>query len=127
MRRMKVDDPAKLHEFMAKGSVDAEVPAQVKPQEGDVILEKSSANIFVDTPFETMLRNRGVQSVIFTGIATDVGVETSARDASARGFYPVVVRDGVSSMDREAHERSLLSLERIAVVADMKEVLAAAG
>jgi nicotinamidase-related amidase len=127
MRRMKVDDPAKLVGFMAKGTFDGEVSAGLTPHEGDVILEKSTSNIFVDTPFETMMRNRGVQTVIFTGIATDIGIETSARDAGARGFYPVVVRDGVSSTDREAHERSLQSLERIAVVADMKEIVAAVG
>jgi nicotinamidase-related amidase len=127
MRRMKVDDPAKLMGFMAKGTFDGEVPAAMTPHDGDILLDKSSANIFVDTPFETMMRNRGIQSLVFTGIATDIGIETSARDAGARGFYPVVVRDGVSSADREAHERSLKSLERVAIVADMKEVLAAVG
>jgi hypothetical protein len=70
---------------------------------------------------------RLLRSLVFTGIATDIGIETSAPDAGARGFYPVVVRDGASSMDREARERSLESLERVAIVADMKEILAAVG
>jgi nicotinamidase-related amidase len=127
MRRFKVDDPAKLTGFLAKGTVDAEISTAVTPHEGDVILDKTTANIFVDTPFETMMRNRGIQSIVFTGIATEMGIETSARDAAARGFYPVIVRDGVSSMDREAHERSLQSLERLAIVTDMKGILSAVG
>jgi nicotinamidase-related amidase len=127
MRRFHVDDPSKLGKFLAKGTPESEVPRELAPHENDIILEKTSANIFVGTPFETMMRNRGIQSIIFTGIATDMGVETSARDAGARGFYPVVVRDGVSSMDREAHDRSLLSLDRVAIVADMKDILSATG
>ncbi len=125
MRRFNVDDPAKLPGFLVKGTIDAEIPAAMTPHEGDIVLEKSTSNIFVDTPFETMMRNRGIQTLIFTGVATDVGVETSARDAGARGFYPVVVRDGVSSPDREAHERSLQNLERMAIVAEIKDILAA--
>ena len=91
----------------------------------DLVLEKSSANIFLGTRFETLMRLRGVQTLIFTGIATEAGIETSARDAAARGFFPVVVSDGVSSMDQAAHERSLLSLAKAAIVTDMAAIQAA--
>jgi len=61
----------------------------VKPQPGDLQIEKATANIFLGTNFELMMKNCGVKSLIFTGIATEMGVELSARDAAARGFYPV--------------------------------------
>ena len=48
-----------------------------------------------------MMKNRGVKSLIFTGIATEMGVELSARDAAARGFYPVIATDCVSSMNKD--------------------------
>jgi len=54
--------------------------------------------------------------LIFTGIATEFGIESSARDASNRGFFPVVVSDCVSSRDKEAHERSLKNLDKIVIV-----------
>jgi nicotinamidase-related amidase len=123
MRMYQVNDPSKLPVFMAPGSPDREIPEAVKPQPGDIQMEKTSPNIFLGTHFELMMKNRGVKSLIFTGIATEIGVEHSARDAAARGFYPVVVSDCVSSMNREGHERSLSNLARLALTADSKEIL----
>jgi nicotinamidase-related amidase len=116
MRRFNVDDVNKLPSFMAPGSQERMIPSAVEPKSSDVVLEKSSASIFLGTNFEFMLRNRGITTIIFAGIATEIGIESSARDASNRGFYPVVVSDCVSSMDREAHERSLKNMDKLFIV-----------
>ena len=116
MRRFNVDDVNKLPSFMAPGSQERMIPAAIEPKSGDVVLEKSFASIFLGTNFEFMLRNRGITTIIFAGIATEIGIESSARDASNRGFYPVVVSDCVSSMDREAHERSLKNMDKLFIV-----------
>ncbi|MGO9016456.1 MAG: isochorismatase family protein [Dissulfurispiraceae bacterium] len=50
-----------------------------------------------------------------------------SRDASNRGFYPVVVSDCVSSSDKEAHERSLKNLEKLAIVKQAAEILKSLG
>jgi nicotinamidase-related amidase len=125
MRRYGIKDPAKLPAFMAPGTPEREVPETVRPAGGDVVLEKPAASIFIGTNFENLLRARGIKTVIFTGIATEIGVESSARDASNRGFYPVVVSDCVSSMDKAAHERSLENMKRLAVVESSSAVLGA--
>jgi len=123
MRRFRVNSVGELPAFMAPGSKDREIPSAVTPKDGDVVLEKPAASIFIGTNFENLMRNRGVTTLIFTGIATEMGVESSARDASNRGFYPVVVSDCVSSMDREAHERSLKNLAKAAIVETSESVL----
>ena len=127
MRRYKVKDPNELPRFLAPGSRDREVPEAVGPGAGDILLDKAAASIFIGTNFETMMRNRGITTLLFTGIATELGIESSARDASNRGFYPVVVSDCVSSMDRDGHERSLKNLEKIAVVRSSKEIVESIG
>jgi nicotinamidase-related amidase len=124
MRRFRIDDPAKLPVFMAKGSPEREIPEAVKPQPGDLQIEKATANIFLGTNFELMMKNRGVKSLIFTGIATEMGVELSARDAAARGFYPVIATDCVSSMNKDSHDRSLANLARLTTLASSQEILA---
>ncbi|MGB8294780.1 MAG: isochorismatase family cysteine hydrolase [Polyangia bacterium] len=124
MRRFRIDDPAELPVFMAKGSPEREIPEIVKPQPGDLQIEKASANIFLGTNFELMMKNRGVKSLIFTGIATEMGVELSARDAAARGFYPVIATDCVSSMNKDSHDRSLANLARLTTLASSGEILA---
>jgi nicotinamidase-related amidase len=123
MKRFNVDDINKLPPFMAIGSKEREIPEIVKPQPTDIVLEKSTASIFIGTNFEYMMRNRGVTTLIFTGIATEFGVESSARDASNRGFYPVVVSDCVSSLDKEAHERSLKNLAKLLIVQKSVDIL----
>jgi nicotinamidase-related amidase len=123
MRMFQVDDPSKLPVFMAPGTPDREFPESIKPQSGDIQMEKSTPNIFLGTNFELMMKNRRIKSLIFTGIATESGVEHSVRDSSARGFYPVVATDCVSSMNKENHERSLIGLARLATTAGSKEIL----
>jgi nicotinamidase-related amidase len=127
MKRFGVKDPGRLPSFMAPGSEEREIPEAVKPEEGDVVLEKPAASIFIGTNFEYMMRNRGITTLIFTGIATEFGIESSARDAANRGFYPVVASDCVSSMDRDAHERSLKNLDKLVIVKSSGEILKSAG
>ncbi len=123
MRRYNVKEVDKLPHFMPPGSREREIPEAVRPAKGDILLDKSTASIFIGTTFENMMRNRHITTLIFTGIATEMGIESSARDASNRGFYPVVVSDCVSSMDKEAHERSLKNLEKLVIVKNSAEIL----
>jgi nicotinamidase-related amidase len=124
MRMFGVTDPAELPDFIAPGSPEREIPEAVRPEPGDLVFEKATPNIFLGTNFELMFRNRGIRTILFTGIATEVGIEHSARDAGARGFYPVIATDCVSSPNREAHERSLAALSNLAVTASSEEILA---
>jgi nicotinamidase-related amidase len=123
MRRFNVDDINKLPPFMAIGSEERAIPEIVKPQPTDIVLEKPTPSIFIGTNFEYLMRNRGITTLIFTGIATEIGIESSARDASNRGFYPVVVSDCVSSSDKEAHERSLRNLAKLLIVDKSGDIL----
>ncbi len=123
MRRFGVDDPAKLPDFMAKGSSDRNILEDIAPREGDILLEKPTASIFIGTYFEQMMKNRNINTLIFTGIATEIGVESSARDAANRGFYPVIVEDCVSSMDKDAHGRSLENMRKMFICENSKAIV----
>jgi nicotinamidase-related amidase len=127
MRRFNIKEVDKLPDFMSIGSREREIPEALRPEKGDILLDKPTASIFTGTNFEYMMRNRGITTLIFTGIATEIGVESSARDASNRGFYPVVVSDCVSSMDKDAHERSLKNLDKIVIVKSSAEILKSVG
>ena len=95
----------------------------LKPKEGDITLNKNTANIFLGTNFEMMIRNAGIETIIFTGISTEIGIESSTRDSSNRGFYTVVVEDAVSSPDKDAHERSLLNMARLVNLRKSTEIV----
>ncbi len=102
--------------FYKSGFNPGEIYGEIKPKDGDFVLNKNTASIFIGTNFEYMIRNAGITTIIFTGIATEIGIETSARHALNIGFLPVIVEDAVSSGDKEAHERSLMNMKKMMVV-----------
>ncbi len=123
MKRFNVDDPSKIPVFMKPGSPEAEIHAELAPAEGDVVLDKHTSNIFFGTNFAQLMYFRGVQTILFTGISTEYGVEHSAREASIRGFYTIVVSDCVSSREKEAHEMALKIMKLICLVPTSKDVV----
>ncbi len=95
----------------------------VASAEGEIVLPKHTTSLFIGTHFEQMVRNAGITTLVFTGISTEIGIESSSRDASNRGFFAVVVRDAVSSASREGHERSLQTMENLLILARTEEIL----
>ena len=94
----------------------------ITPQQNEIVINKHTGSIFIDTGFERMLRNAGIVTVVFTGIATEFGIESSARDAFNRGFYPVVVSDCVSSLDKDRHVRSLENMKSFMTIINSKDL-----
>jgi nicotinamidase-related amidase len=82
-----------------------------------------TGSIFISTDFERLVRNAGINTLIFTGIATELGIESNARESLNRDFYTVVVSDAVSSFDRDSHMRSLENLRKIINVISSKELV----
>lgn len=85
----------------------AEVPAEladfhpaVAPKEGDIVLDKDSADSFLDTTLDDLLREQTVRRVAVTGYATDFCVDSTARSALSHGYDLVLVADGHSTADR---------------------------
>ncbi|HUI31342.1 MAG TPA: isochorismatase family cysteine hydrolase [Candidatus Acidoferrales bacterium] len=85
----------------------------LNPETDDIVLNKNTASIFVGTNFELMIRNAGLSTILFTGISTEFGIESSAREASTKGFFPIVISDAVSSRSQEGHSRSLENMKSI--------------
>ena len=125
MKRYGVDDPAKLPTFLRPGSPEAEIHSEVSPKDGDLILPKHTTSIFVGTHFEYLMRNRGISTIIFTGIATEIGIDSSARDSACRGFYTVIAEDCVSSSDEEMHKAALKTLSRVCIIAPSTGIIKA--
>ncbi|MEM0159840.1 MAG: isochorismatase family cysteine hydrolase [Candidatus Micrarchaeaceae archaeon] len=113
---------ASMRNWGSMGNDKSMFELAVQPTGNEVVLNKNTASIFVGTNFELMARNAGIETLVFTGIATEIGVESSARDALNRGFYAVVAKDAVSSGDKEAHERSLANMQKLLLLASSKDI-----
>ena len=83
----------------------------MSPEDGDLVIEKHRHSAFAGTELDQVLRDRGVRTVAVAGVQTHVCVESTLRDASARGYYVVVASDCVGSYDRDLHDKTLRCVE----------------
>jgi len=83
-------------------------PSDIVPeagmQPGDFLVTKRQWGAFHATELEQILRRRGVKDIILTGIATNIGVESTARVAHDLGYDLVFAEDAMSSIGAGAHE-----------------------
>lgn len=119
MKRYGIDTIEKIPKFLT-----SEIQAEIGPVGDEPVIAKPTPSIFIGTNFEYMMRNRGIDTVLFTGIATEIGIDSSARDCSNRGFYTIVVQDCVSSSDKEMHESALKALKTICLVTPAADITA---
>lgn len=81
--------------------------SQLVPEAGveatDVVIVKRQWGAFYGTPLDQLLRRRGIRTIILGGIATNYGVESTARAAFDRAYALVFAEDAMSSMSAEAH------------------------
>ncbi len=80
-----------------------EIVPELGPREGDLIVTKKQWGAFYGTDLELQLRRRGVKTIVMGGIATNIGVESTARDAYERGYSQILVEDAMASLSAEAH------------------------
>ena len=79
--------------LLAKGGWDYQLVDALKVQEGDILIPKTRYSGFYNTNLDSMLRARGIRNIVFTGIATNVCVESTLRDGFHLEYFGVVLAD----------------------------------
>ena len=79
----------------------------VSPREGEIEIEKHSFSGFFGTELDRLLRFRGIKTLVFTGVATNVCVESTLRDGYFLGYYIVLAEDCCDSAARALHQATL--------------------
>jgi ureidoacrylate peracid hydrolase len=78
---------------LTEGQWDWEVVAELKPHPNDLVVNKTRYSGFYGTPLDSMLRTRGIRTLFFAGIATNVCVESTLRDAFFLDYWPILLSD----------------------------------
>lgn len=91
--------PAFIIDLYAEGSASAELHDALEVDPADIILGKPRYGAFHGTALEQILRSRGRDTVIITGIATNICCETTAREASQHDFHVFFLSDATATMD----------------------------
>ncbi len=99
---------------------------ELSPRTGEVWIRKHRYSAFKGTDLDMVLRAHRIQTVITTGVSTNVCVESTLRDAFETGYYVAVPRDATASWDMALHEASLQTVtHRFGLVTATDEILAA--
>jgi nicotinamidase-related amidase len=106
----------------------AELVPQLDRQPQDLMITKRQWGAFYGTELDLQLRRRGVKTIILCGISTNIGVESTARDAYERGYHQVFVEDATSARSAEEHAFVMrTTFPRIGQVRSTTQVLRALG
>ena len=111
MKRAKTTDPQKLLSEK-EDPHDREIIAELKPQPQDIVFQKRRPDGFVGTDLDLILRSNGIKTLVIGGVATEGGVEGTARSARNLGYDVVVLKDCVGSRNRESHDMALKLMEQ---------------
>ena len=112
----QVDEPTPLPKTLPQGFADLP-PGLAEP--GDILITKSTWGAFFMTGLDSELKSRGVRTIVLGGVATHIGVESTARQAWELGYELVIARDATSSTAAEPHEGTMRHIfPRIARVTD---------
>ena len=104
----------------------SQIVPELGPLEGDLVVTKRQWGAFYGTELDLELRRRGIRTIVLGGIATNFGVESTARDAYERGYELVFAEDAMAGPTAEAHQFAVTTIfPRIGLVRSSAEVLAA--
>ncbi|WP_327140288.1 hydrolase [Nocardia sp. NBC_01327] len=93
-------------------------------QPTDIQITKRQWGAFYGTELDLQLRRRGITGIVLTGIATSIGVESTARAAQEHGYSVVVVEDASADRDLASHEHAFGKIfPRLGLVATTQDVL----
>jgi nicotinamidase-related amidase len=104
--------PGEKDDYMVEGTRGYEWVEELKPREGDIIVKKTHATGFVNTPLDLILRSNGIKSLVITGAASYGCVLNTVMDASCYDYYIVLVKDLLAGPNRELHEAALKIMGR---------------
>jgi nicotinamidase-related amidase len=84
-----------------------ELVPELDRQAGDLVVTKNTWGAFTNTNLETRLKELDVTQIVLAGVATSIGVESTARHAHELGFHVALAVDAMTDLDLDAHNHSV--------------------
>lgn len=104
----------------------SEIVPELGPEQTDFIITKKQWGAFFGTELDLQLRRRKINTIVLCGIATNIGVESTARFAFELGFQQIFAEDAMSSRSAEEHDFTVkTTFPRMGRVRDTVDILSA--
>ena len=132
MAWQKRSDPDLVDSWFLRDAEATAIVPELAPRADEAVFDKITMSAFDSTALALALRDAGVRAIAITGIAMEIGIEPTARQATDHGFAAVVVEDACGFGNQEARDRSMATLRYIGEsivtdVADFRDALAGGG
>ena len=106
--RLMACRPELKGKLLTEGKWDFAIVDDLKPKAGDLVVVKTRYSGFANTSLDAELKSRGIQYLFFTGIATNVCVETTLRHAFVLDYWPILISDAVMAAGPPAMQEATL-------------------
>lgn len=114
---------AKEFKALQAGSWGSDFNETISPLNEEKVIIKRRVSAFYGTDLEIVLKSNGIDTIYLCGVATDLAVESTARDAHDRDFNVIIVSDCCAAASEDDHNKSLLTLQKIAIITRLSEVI----
>ena len=105
--KIKIGDTGPMGRLLIDGEPGNTIVSALKPRDGEYDLAKPGKGAFYATPLSEILQQHKVTHLIFTGVTTEVCVQTTMREANDRGYECLLVEDGTESYFPEFKQATL--------------------
>ena len=106
--RMMRARPELAGKLLVENTWDWQIVDALKPEPGDLVVHKTRYNGFCRTGLDTKLNIAGIRYLLFTGIATNVCVESTARAAFFAEFWPILIEDAMNHSGPDFNRQATL-------------------
>lgn len=103
-----------------EGTEGAEVVKELDKRPEDIVVKKKRYSAFYDTNLEEILKEKGVDTLVMTGVLTDICVMHTATDAAMRNYKVIVLENCIGSASNEAHDWAIKHMENILLEVEIK-------
>ncbi len=94
---LSIGDFGPMGRLLVRGEYGCDIIDELRPAPSEIVIDKPGKGAFFQTTLMEQLTHRGITHLIFTGVTTEVCVQTSMREANDRGFECLVVEDATES------------------------------
>lgn len=95
--KLRIGDPGPMGRILVRGEHGHAIIPELAPLPGEIIIDKPGKGSFYATELQDRLQSLGITHLVFTGVTTEVCVQTSMREANDRGYECLLVEDCTES------------------------------